>query len=276
MKLISPLVEESCVVVLFGSTRSTSIALASALPSSTPHWSNEFTSQMTPCVKILCSYIAISAPSTNGVTFFTRIELVGRLPVNTLCGSRFSSASPARPAFSSSARACSAVLPIIRASVCARKLASRIVCIAPSSTGLCVWTGAMKSHGMRRVPCELVECMLAVSARLAPDDRPGGKVDALARLRHALAVALHVALLEVGGKPVQILVVREQGVRLRSVEVRVPDAHQRKDDRSLRDRGRLYILVERRRHEWAPSSSFSKLSKPMASEIERPIADQSE
>uniref|UniRef100_A0A182UKM7 Uncharacterized protein n=1 Tax=Anopheles melas TaxID=34690 RepID=A0A182UKM7_9DIPT len=118
--LISPLVDESCVVVWFGSARSTSIAFASCLPSSTPHWSNEFTSQMTPCVKILCSYIAISAPSTNGVTFLTRIEFVGRLPVNTLCGSSFSSASPASPAFSSSACAVAAVLPIMSASVWAR------------------------------------------------------------------------------------------------------------------------------------------------------------
>src|SRR4051794_18216039 len=38
------------------------MALASCLPSSTPHWSKLLMFQMTPWVKILCSYIAIRAP----------------------------------------------------------------------------------------------------------------------------------------------------------------------------------------------------------------------
>ena len=42
-----------------------------------PHWSYELMSQMTPCVKILCSYMAMSSPRVNGVNFSIMIELVG-------------------------------------------------------------------------------------------------------------------------------------------------------------------------------------------------------
>ena len=37
-------------------------------PSSTPHWSNEFMFQITPCVKTLCSYRATRRPSAAGVS----------------------------------------------------------------------------------------------------------------------------------------------------------------------------------------------------------------
>lgn len=57
-KLMRPLVEASCDVTGLSLANSGSMALASCLPSSTPHWSNELMSQMIPCVKILCSYSA--------------------------------------------------------------------------------------------------------------------------------------------------------------------------------------------------------------------------
>ena len=44
---------------------------------------------------------------------------------------------------------------------------------------------------------ELVEGVLAVSARFAPDDGAGGIVDELAVLVDVLAVRLHVELLQV-------------------------------------------------------------------------------
>jgi len=50
---------------------------ASALPSSTPHWSNELMCQIVPCVNTLCSYIATSCPSTYGVSLSARIVFVG-------------------------------------------------------------------------------------------------------------------------------------------------------------------------------------------------------
>lgn len=152
MKFIKPFVEASWLETLSLFARSPSMAFANCLPSSTPHWSNELTSQMMPCVKILCSYIAIIAPRVNGVTFFTTIEFVGRFPEKTLWGTRFSSFSPFMPAFSSSPLTCCSVLPHMRASVCAKKLARINLWWIPPSIGLWLWAGAMKSHGINRVP----------------------------------------------------------------------------------------------------------------------------
>jgi hypothetical protein len=45
---------------------------------------------------------------------------------------------------------------------------------------------------------QLEEGMLAVGARLAPDDRARYAVDGLAGKRHALAVRFHVELLQIG------------------------------------------------------------------------------
>ena len=78
------------------------------------------------------------------------IDVVGRLPVNVLCGTSCVDASAGSFCASSSARASSGVLPFISASVCAKKFASRIAWCSP--IGLCVSIGAMKSHGMSRVP----------------------------------------------------------------------------------------------------------------------------
>src|SRR5579872_310235 len=105
--------------------------LRKLLASSTPHWSNELMFQMMPWTKILCSYIAISEPSVRGVIFWTRIEFVGRLPLNTLCGTSLSSASSCIPCAVSSERTSSAVLPRISASVCAKKFESRIAWCSP-------------------------------------------------------------------------------------------------------------------------------------------------
>jgi hypothetical protein len=59
---------------------------ASALPSSTPHWSNELMLQIVPWVKTMCSYSATSLPRTSGVSRGARMVLDGRLPSNTRCG----------------------------------------------------------------------------------------------------------------------------------------------------------------------------------------------
>ena len=55
--LISPLVDASCEDTSPSAVSSGRIFLASALPSSTPHWSYELMSQMIPWTKILCSYL---------------------------------------------------------------------------------------------------------------------------------------------------------------------------------------------------------------------------
>lgn len=54
---------------------------------------------------------------------------------------------------------------------------------------------------------ELIKRMLAVGARLSPHNGSRGIVDGVSGPRHVFAVALHVALLEVSGETMQILIV---------------------------------------------------------------------
>jgi len=101
---------------------------------------------------------------------------------------------------------------------------------------------------------ELIESMLAISARLAPDHRARAVIHNhlaicdresamnertnertnvirakkwLTRtLGDTLAIALHIALLKVGREAMEVLVVRQNAVRLGSEKVVVPDAQQ--------------------------------------------------
>ena len=74
---------------------------------------------------------------------------------------------------------------------------------------------------------QLVKGVLAVGAGFAPNDGPGGVVDAVAVSVHRLAVGLHVRLLQVGCKTVQVLVVGQDGVAAGAQEVAVPNAQRR-------------------------------------------------
>ena len=85
---------------------------------------------------------------------------------------------------------------------------------------------------------ELVESVLPVGARLAPDDGAGLVAHLFPVAAHVFAVALHVALLEIGGEAVQVLVVRQDRLRLGAEEVVVPDADQGQQDGN--------VAVERR------------------------------
>ncbi|MNR07554.1 hypothetical protein D3C85_1236790 [compost metagenome] len=73
--------------------------------------------------------------------------------------------------------------------------------------------------------------MLAVGARLTPDDGAGLVVHRLAVAIHLLAVGLHVALLEVGREAVHVLIVRQYGLGLGTIKVVVPEADQRQQHR---------------------------------------------
>src|SRR5690606_32509878 len=94
---------------------------------------------------------------------------------------------------------------------------------------------------LRSLVQQLEERVLAVGARLAPDHRSRLVRDAASREIDALAVALHVELLEVGGKSGQVLIVREHRVRLRAEEVVVPKADQTEQNGQ--------VALERRRPE---------------------------
>ena len=93
---------------------------------------------------------------------------------------------------------------------------------------------------------QLVEAVLPVRPRLAPEDRAGVDVDRRRVDPDALAVRLHRQLLEVGGEPLEVLVVRQHGDGLRVEEVRVPDGEQPHQHRQvLGERRRAEVLVHR-------------------------------
>ena len=91
---------------------------------------------------------------------------------------------------------------------------------------------------------QLVEGVLAVGARFAPEDRTRLVVHALGVAVNGLAVGFHVGLLEVGGEAVQVLVVREHGVAGSAKEVIVPHADEGEDNgQVLVDRSGLEMLI---------------------------------
>src|SRR5690606_32671408 len=80
---------------------------------------------------------------------------------------------------------------------------------------------------------ELIERVLSVRARLTPDHRPRLVVDHRPFTRDALAVRLHVSLLEVGRETVQILIVGKDRMALGAEEVGVPDPEQTQHHRHV-------------------------------------------
>lgn len=80
---------------------------------------------------------------------------------------------------------------------------------------------------------ELVKGVLAVGTGLTPNNRTRLVVDLVTSLGDRLAVRFHVTLLEVVGKLVQVLVVRQQRLSLSAVKVVVPNANKGQDDRQV-------------------------------------------
>src|SRR3546814_1267612 len=74
------------------------------------------------------------------------------------------------------------------------------------------YTTLFRSHVAALVQ-ELVEGMLAVGARLAPDDRTGRLAHRMPGQRHPLAVGFHVELLQVGREALEALVVGQHRLR---------------------------------------------------------------
>src|SRR5207245_7978154 len=73
---------------------------------------------------------------------------------------------------------------------------------------------------------QLEERMLAVSAGLAPVNRPRLIIHALAAEGDALAVALHCELLQIGGEALEILLVGQHGNGRRIQKIVIPDRQQ--------------------------------------------------
>ena len=85
---------------------------------------------------------------------------------------------------------------------------------------------------------ELIERMLTVGAWLTEDDRAGAVVDRMTLQIHGLAVAFHVALLQIVRQILEMLVIGQDGVGVGGEEVVVPDAEQRHDHRDIPVEGR--------------------------------------
>src|SRR5690606_21194628 len=73
---------------------------------------------------------------------------------------------------------------------------------------------------------QLIEGVLAVGARLAPDQRSGVAGDRLARERDALAVRFHVELLQISRQAGEALIVGQDGASREAENVPIPDAEQ--------------------------------------------------
>ena len=115
--------------------------------------------------------------------------------------------------------------------------------------------------------------MLAVGARLAPVDRAGLVVDALAIERHMLAVALHRELLQIRRKALEVLLVGQHGDGRRVEEIAVPDRQQPISTGMLRSSGAVRKCSS---IAWKPASIARKCSAPIAIMVERPIAESIE
>src|SRR5665647_3949082 len=77
---MSALVDSSCPANASSSREiAGAIWSASCLPSSTPHWSNESMPQTMPCVNVMCSYSAISCPTTSIMAPALTPSVVGQL-----------------------------------------------------------------------------------------------------------------------------------------------------------------------------------------------------
>ncbi|MCY1439537.1 hypothetical protein D9M71_557750 [compost metagenome] len=91
---------------------------------------------------------------------------------------------------------------------------------------------------VRALVQQLVVGVLAVAADAAPDHRAGAGGNRGAVLAHALAVGLHVQLLQVVGDVPQVVVVGQDRMAARAPEVAVPDAEQGQQHRDVAGEGR--------------------------------------
>ncbi len=80
---------------------------------------------------------------------------------------------------------------------------------------------------------QLVKSVLAIGTGFSPYNRPCGVIHFISVTVNAFAVALHVALLKIGGKAVHILIVGKYDFAFRLKKIGVPDTDQSKDDRNV-------------------------------------------
>ena len=118
-----------------------------------------------------------------------------------------------------------------------------LVVIANLVVAVCRGDEVARNH-LGALVDELVEGVLAVRTRFAPEDRTRLVVHALGIAVNGLAVGFHVGLLEVGGEAVEVLVVREHRIAGSAEEVVVPNADEGEDNgQVLVSRSGLEMLI---------------------------------
>ncbi|MNH85443.1 hypothetical protein D3C73_378840 [compost metagenome] len=103
-------------------------------------------------------------------------------------------------------------------------------------------------HQLGPLMDQLIERMLAVGAWFTPDNRAGLVIYRVAVTVNVFAVRLHVALLEISGKTMHILVVRQDRFGFCAEEIVVPDADQRQQHRQVllgRRLGKVFVHLMR-------------------------------
>src|SRR5579872_6258138 len=101
-------------------------------------------------------------------------------------------------------------------------------------------------YEFRALMNQLVERMLPVGSRLAPENRTGLVIHWRSIKRYMLAIGFHRELLKIGGKALQILLVGKNSDRLCAEEIVVPDRKQSHDNRQVAlERRGAEMLVDR-------------------------------
>ncbi len=91
---------------------------------------------------------------------------------------------------------------------------------------------------------ELVKSMLSVRSWFTPDNRPGLIIYCVAVTINRFSIALHIALLEIGGKAIKVLIIGENRLRCRSIKIVIPNSEQRKNHRDVLFKGlALEVLI---------------------------------
>ena len=118
-----------------------------------------------------------------------------------------------------------------------------LVVIANRVVAVCRGDEVARNH-LGALVDQLVEGVLAVGTRFAPEDRTRLVVHALAVAVNSLAVGFHVGLLEVGSQAMEVLVVRKHSVAGCAEEVVVPHADEGEDSGEvLFHRSSLEVLI---------------------------------
>src|SRR5690349_14618920 len=86
---------------------------------------------------------------------------------------------------------------------------------------------------LRALMDQLIKSMLPIRSRLSPDHRAGGIRNRLVVAIHILSIALHIPLLEIRRKPVQVLIIWQNGFGTGTKKIGIPDAQHGHDNGNI-------------------------------------------